>query len=172
MKITKNQAATKIPLTPSTPQTVTSASVGCGRFRFTKAGIFTILILIFFTLPNIFAVTSAARTLSQENSQLSNSPGNSGISLTGRKLAFRPGTGNSVFLTGPSKGDPLITATNYLKTQKAVLGLTDNEIDAVLITDRYASKNNGVTHIYTVKFRQIRPLKCWMELQVSQLRIN
>jgi extracellular elastinolytic metalloproteinase len=51
-------------------------------------------------------------------------------------------------LTGPSGREPLDIAKNYLKSQQSDMGLKEEQIDDVVVTDQYVSKHNGVTHLY------------------------
>ncbi|MDT8305135.1 MAG: T9SS-dependent M36 family metallopeptidase [Anaerolineae bacterium] len=52
------------------------------------------------------------------------------------------------FITGPNQGDALEIALNYIRQNRRALGLTGADIGDVVVTDRYASAHNGVTHIY------------------------
>ena len=56
--------------------------------------------------------------------------------------------GGFTFLTGPSEGEPLEIALNYLHQNKAKWGLTAADLDNLAVTDIYSSSHNGVTHIY------------------------
>ncbi|MFN8487777.1 MAG: M36 family metallopeptidase [Caldilineaceae bacterium] len=58
---------------------------------------------------------------------------------------------NPAFLTGPTPGDPLTVALNYLHQRTEQLGLAEADLADVVVKDRYLTKHNGVTHIY---FRQ------------------
>jgi uncharacterized repeat protein (TIGR01451 family) len=52
------------------------------------------------------------------------------------------------FLTGPTTGDPLDIALAYLRAHAADFGLLPDDLNDVVVKDRYVSKHNGVTHIY------------------------
>lgn len=52
------------------------------------------------------------------------------------------------FLTGPNSGDPLTIALDYLRSHRNELGLSHRDINTALLTDRFSSPNNGVTHIH------------------------
>ena len=54
---------------------------------------------------------------------------------------------NGQFLTGPSAGDAYKIALDYISANKAELGLGTADLNYV-VTDRYTSGNNGVTHLY------------------------
>ena len=51
------------------------------------------------------------------------------------------------FLSGPAAGDAYKIAVDYLNAQKAALALNGADLTFV-VTDRYTSETNGVTHIY------------------------
>jgi extracellular elastinolytic metalloproteinase len=57
-----------------------------------------------------------------------------------------PGFGG--FLTGPSEGDPLKIALDYIRQNREALGLTEDDLTDVVVKDRYLSNHNRVTHIY------------------------
>lgn len=52
------------------------------------------------------------------------------------------------FLTGPNQGDPLEIALAYLAKAGASLGLGEADLADLVVTDRYTSRHNGVTHVY------------------------
>lgn len=52
------------------------------------------------------------------------------------------------YLTGPNQGDALDIALTYVRKNASALGLSGNDIRDVIVTDRYTSEHNGVTHIY------------------------
>lgn len=52
------------------------------------------------------------------------------------------------FLSGPSSGDPLTIALDYVQRNRQQLGLTASDLADVTVTDRYVSQHTGVTHIY------------------------
>jgi len=52
------------------------------------------------------------------------------------------------YLTGPKNGDPLDIALAYIDEQKSANKLTEEDIKNSIITDHYASRHNGVTHVY------------------------
>lgn len=54
----------------------------------------------------------------------------------------------STFLSGPTVGDPLAIAINYLRQQVATLGLRADDLADLVVTDRYVTQHNGVTHRY------------------------
>ena len=54
----------------------------------------------------------------------------------------------SGFLTPPTVGDPLAIVLAYLRAQQHTLGLTTADLSDVVVTDRYVSAHNGVTHLY------------------------
>ena len=55
------------------------------------------------------------------------------------------------FLTGPSDLDPLDIALRYLRRHAGEGGLTGADVDALVATDRYRSRHNGVTHLYVMQ---------------------
>ncbi len=52
------------------------------------------------------------------------------------------------FLTGPNQGDALDIALTYVRDNARALGLSGDDIRDVVVTDRYTSEHNGVTHVY------------------------
>ncbi len=52
------------------------------------------------------------------------------------------------FLTGPNAGDPLDIALRYLNQIKESLGLSGEDLADLIVSDRYVSRHNGVTHLY------------------------
>lgn len=52
------------------------------------------------------------------------------------------------FVSGPSEGDALQIALDYIRRNRRELGLTGADIGDVVVTDYYVSAHNGVTHIY------------------------
>jgi extracellular elastinolytic metalloproteinase len=56
--------------------------------------------------------------------------------------------GDTSFLTGPQRGDPLLIAQRYLQQNVHLLGLTGADLLDVVVTDQYTDAHNGVTHIY------------------------
>ncbi|MCA9013164.1 MAG: M36 family metallopeptidase, partial [Planctomycetaceae bacterium] len=61
-------------------------------------------------------------------------------------------TNQSGFLTGPTSGQPLEIAIDYLKDYSVALGLTPQDIDSLEVTNSYQSSVSQVTHIY---FQQV-----------------
>lgn len=54
----------------------------------------------------------------------------------------------STFLTGPAAGDPVDIALTYLRQQATTLGLHAADLADLVVTDRYVTQHNGVTHLY------------------------
>lgn len=52
------------------------------------------------------------------------------------------------FLTGPTAGDPLAIALDYLQREAAKLGLTADDLADMVVTDRYVTQRTGVTHLF------------------------
>ncbi|HET6380309.1 MAG TPA: M36 family metallopeptidase [candidate division Zixibacteria bacterium] len=52
------------------------------------------------------------------------------------------------FLTGPAQGDAVDVVVNYLRANHAKYGLKQVDVQDVIVTDRYTSDHNGVTHVY------------------------
>ena len=53
------------------------------------------------------------------------------------------------FLTQqPSSADPLDIALDYIRQNKGTFGLSDDDLDDLIVPDRYVSRHNQVTHIY------------------------
>lgn len=52
------------------------------------------------------------------------------------------------FLTGPSDGDALDIAVSYFRANHARYGLKRADVADFVLTDRYTSSHNGVTHLY------------------------
>jgi extracellular elastinolytic metalloproteinase len=52
------------------------------------------------------------------------------------------------FLTGSNQGDALDIALSYIRQNQQALGLTGADIRDIVVTDRYTSEHNGVTHLY------------------------
>jgi hypothetical protein len=57
---------------------------------------------------------------------------------------FKPGG----FLTAPAKGDPLDIALAYIRGHTAQLGLVADDLADFVVSDRYVSAHNGLTHLY------------------------
>jgi extracellular elastinolytic metalloproteinase len=70
--------------------------------------------------------------------------------LAGGASAGGP-NGNVSFLTGPRTGDPVQIALDYIRGHKQQLGLTGSDLADVVVADKYASKDTGVTHIYLIQ---------------------
>ncbi len=51
-------------------------------------------------------------------------------------------------LTGPTQGDPLDIAVNYLGTNASAFGLAPADLREAIVTDRYTDADTGITHIY------------------------
>lgn len=52
------------------------------------------------------------------------------------------------FLSSPSQGDALDIAVAYLQAHAPEMGLTADDLGEWVVSDRYTSKNNGITHLY------------------------
>lgn len=52
------------------------------------------------------------------------------------------------FLTGPNQGDALDIALAYIRSQVAGVDLSGADLTDLVVTDRYTTKHNGVTHLY------------------------
>src|ERR1043166_6267983 len=52
------------------------------------------------------------------------------------------------FLTGPSTGDPLQVALDYVHGNQSALGLASSDLGDLAVKDRYTSQHNGTTHLY------------------------
>src|SRR5436309_1276729 len=52
------------------------------------------------------------------------------------------------YLTGPSNADPLEIAGKYLSENRASLGLEAGDVADWVVSDRYTTPHNGVTHVY------------------------
>ncbi len=60
-----------------------------------------------------------------------------------------PRTGKAIsFLTGPQQGDPYTIAMDYVQSQRQALGLTDADLQDVVVRDRFVTQHNGVTHLH------------------------
>lgn len=60
-----------------------------------------------------------------------------------------PGSSSAIgYLSGPSAGDPLDIALEYLRQHMKELGLTPEDLADIVVKDHYISKHNGITHIY------------------------
>jgi cysteine-rich repeat protein len=68
--------------------------------------------------------------------------------LTAQSAAALPSGRPVGFLTDPSPGDPLDIARQYLETNRAALGLKDADLADSILTDRYTTRHNGLTHLY------------------------
>lgn len=51
------------------------------------------------------------------------------------------------FLTGPTSGDPLQIAMQYVQSHGAAYGLSSTDLSELRVVDRYTTAHNGVTHI-------------------------
>ncbi|MCL4264961.1 MAG: M36 family metallopeptidase [Anaerolineae bacterium] len=51
-------------------------------------------------------------------------------------------------LTGPTDGDPLSIALNFIQAHSQELGVTAVDVADLVVTDQYTSRHTGVTHIY------------------------
>lgn len=47
-----------------------------------------------------------------------------------------------------SAADPVVIATDYVQANRVSLGLTDSDIADMIVNDQYATRHNGVTHVY------------------------
>ncbi|HEX6128454.1 MAG TPA: M36 family metallopeptidase [Candidatus Limnocylindria bacterium] len=85
-------------------------------------------------------------------------------------LAMAPGASASPrgqgFLTGPSDGDALDIAIRYLRDNHAKYGLRRADVNDVVVTDRYTSDHNGVTHLY------IRQAHRSLEVVGAEVNVN
>ncbi len=70
------------------------------------------------------------------------------------------------FLTGPAQGDPLDIALAYLNQHRPEFGLRSEDLADILLTDRYVSRHNGVTHIY------LRQRYQGLEIYGANLNVN
>jgi extracellular elastinolytic metalloproteinase len=52
------------------------------------------------------------------------------------------------YVTGPNQGDALDIALSYIRQNQQALGLTGADIRDIVVTSRYSSEHNGVTHLY------------------------
>ncbi len=52
------------------------------------------------------------------------------------------------YLSGPASGDALDIALGYLTGHRQELGLTAQDFEDHVVSDRYVSKHTGVTHVY------------------------
>lgn len=73
--------------------------------------------------------------------------------LGGTAMAASPGPqagpdGVTRFLTGPNEGDPLDIALTYIRQNRDAWGLTDDDLADLVVTGRYTTRHNGVTHLY------------------------
>ena len=63
--------------------------------------------------------------------------------------AGAPRAGHAVsFLTGPQEGEPHAIAMAYLQSEHQALGLTEADLQDVVVSNLYSTKHNGVTHVY------------------------
>lgn len=99
-----------------------------------------VLVFIFLLLLTISGQTTLSRLWALGND---NQPIHA-ATQTGSP-ARQPG---STFLTGPATGDPVDIALNYLRQQAATLGLHTDDLADLIVTDRYVTQHNGVTHLY------------------------
>src|SRR5688500_3243474 len=56
--------------------------------------------------------------------------------------------GAAVATAAPAAGDPVAGALAYVESQRDRLGLVASDLADVLVTDRYESRHNGITHVY------------------------
>ena len=70
------------------------------------------------------------------------------------------------FLTGPSDGDALDIAVGYLRANHAKYGLKRADVREFVLTDRYTSSHNGVTHLY------IRQAHRSLEVVGAEINVN
>jgi len=75
-------------------------------------------------------------------------PAHYNFALTVTPLATQSAATSGDFLTGPTSGDPLDLALDYLDANAASFGLTAGDITNHGVTDQYVSTHNNVTHIY------------------------
>lgn len=55
----------------------------------------------------------------------------------------------SVLIALPlAAGDPLAVATSYVKANLSTLGLSESDVADMVVSDQYATRHNGVTHVY------------------------
>ena len=52
------------------------------------------------------------------------------------------------YLSAPASGDPLEISMDYLAAHHEELGLSESDLRLAVVKDRYATRHNGVTHIY------------------------
>jgi uncharacterized repeat protein (TIGR01451 family) len=69
-------------------------------------------------------------------------------------------------LSAPASGDALAIALDYLRAHAGELGLSPDDLADVVVTDRYVSRHNGVTHLY------LRQRLDGLEVANSSLNIN
>ncbi|MGH2455389.1 MAG: M36 family metallopeptidase [Candidatus Limnocylindria bacterium] len=70
------------------------------------------------------------------------------FSLTGVPAGALAAPRSNGFLTGPDAGDALDIALAYLRANHGRYALNAADIGDVVVTDRYVSAHNGVTHLY------------------------
>ena len=51
-------------------------------------------------------------------------------------------------LSPPSRADALRVSTDYLRGQRAPMGLAASDLEEMAVTDRYATARTGITHLY------------------------
>lgn len=72
----------------------------------------------------------------------------------------------SGFLSGPTAGQPLDIALDFLRNNAEDLGLEAVDFDHVVVTDQYTSQSSGVTHIY------LRQTYSSIEIVNAEININ
>ena len=70
--------------------------------------------------------------------------GGSAVGAGSEHSAFAP----VHFLTGPSSGQPLAIALDYLRAHKQELRLSGSDLANLAVTDQYTDSSTGTTHIY------------------------
>ncbi len=88
--------------------------------------------------------------------------GLSGVSAFQTSLLNKDGQ----FLSGPTVGDPLAIATQFLASQAGALGLTPGDLNNFELTNRFVSDHTGVTHLY------LRQTFNGLEIADANLNIN
>jgi len=72
------------------------------------------------------------------------------------------------FLSGPTGGEPVDIALDYIHQHRSDLGLTEADLSDVTVSDQYKTEHNGVTHIYLVqRLDGVRVFGAVMNINIS-----
>ncbi|NJN53745.1 MAG: hypothetical protein HC804_02675 [Anaerolineae bacterium] len=90
----------------------------------------------------------SARTTETGASVAADPNNNSSEQSSANSLSNFDARGSFHTLSGPTAGDPLTIALNFIQNHSEALGVTTADVADLVVTDQYVSQHSGVTHIY------------------------